>query len=69
MLRQWNNINLRDLFRSSPEKNKGTVFNNMILQLRQIQRDLNYEFQSDTTLRNKIIIFYNNIFAYNVTIL
>ena len=41
----------------------------MILQLRQIQRDLNYEFQSDTTLRNKIVIFYNNIPAYNVAIL
>ena len=41
----------------------------MILQLRQIQRGLNYEFQSDTALRNKIIMFYSNIFAYNVTIL
>ena len=41
----------------------------MILQLRQIQRDLNYEFQLNTTFRNKIIMFYNNIFAYNVTIL
>ena len=41
----------------------------MILQLRQIQRDLNYEFQSNTALRNKIIMFYNNIFAYSVAIL
>ena len=41
----------------------------MILQLRQIQRDLNYEFQSNTTLRNKIIMFYNNISAYSVAIL
>ena len=69
MLRQWNNINLKDLFRSSSEKNKDTVFNDMILQLRQIQRDLNYEFQSDTALRNKIIMFYSNILAYNVAIL
>ena len=69
MLCQWNNINLKDLFRSNSEKNKNTIFNNMILQLRQIQRGLNYEFQSDTALRNKIIMFYSNIFAYNVTIL
>ena len=69
MLRQWNNINLKDLFRISPEKNKGTIFNEMILQLRQIQRDLNYEFQSDTVFRNKIIMFYSNILAYNVAIL
>ena len=30
---------------------------------------MNYEFQSNTILRNKIIIFYNNIPAYNVAIL
>ena len=41
----------------------------MILQLRQIQRDLNYEFQSDTAFRNKIIMFYNNIPACSVAIL
>ena len=41
----------------------------MILQLRQIQRDLNYEFQLNTALRNKIIMFYNNISACNVAIL
>ena len=41
----------------------------MILQLRQIQRDLNYEFQLNTVLRNKITMFYNNILAYNVAIL
>ena len=41
----------------------------MILQLRQIQRDLNYEFQSDTSLRNKIIMFCNNISACSVAIL
>ena len=41
----------------------------MIQQLRQIQRDLNYEFQSNTALRNKIIIFYSNIPAYSVAIL
>ena len=69
MLRQWNNINLKDLFRNSSEKNKKTIFNEMILQLRQIQRDLNYEFQLNTTFRNKIIMFYNNILAYNVAIL
>ena len=69
MLRQWNNINLKSLFRSNSEKNKGIIFNDMILQLRQIQRGLNYEFQSDTAFRNKIIMFCNNIPAYNVTIL
>ena len=41
----------------------------MILQLRQIQRDLNYEFQLNTTFRNKIIMSCNNIPAYNVIIL
>ena len=69
MLRQWNNINLRGLFRNNTEKNKKTIFNDMILQLRQIQRDLDYEFQSDTALRNKIIMSYNNIPACSVTIL
>ena len=69
MLRQWNSINLKELFRNNPEKNKETIFNEMVLQLRQIQRGLDYEFQSDTTLRNKIIIFCSNIPAYNVAIL
>ena len=41
----------------------------MILQLRQIQRELNYEFQSNIVFRNKIIMSYNNIPAYNVAIL
>ena len=41
----------------------------MVLQLCQIQRDLNYEFQSNTALRNKIIMSYNNISACNVAIL
>ena len=41
----------------------------MVLQLRQIQRDLNYEFQSDTAFRNKIIMSYSNISAYSVAIL
>ena len=41
----------------------------MILQLRQIQRDLNYEFQLDTAFRNKIIMSCSNIPAYNVAIL
>ena len=31
MFRQWNNINLKFLFRSSSEKNKSTIFNDMIL--------------------------------------
>ena len=69
MLRQWNSINLKGLFRTSPEKNKGTVFNEMILQLRQIQRGLDYEFQSDTALRNKIVMSCSNIPACNVAIL
>ena len=69
MLRQWNNINLKGLFRSNTEKNKKTIFNDIILQLRQIQRDLNYEFQSDTALRNKIIMSYSNIPACSVAIL
>ena len=41
----------------------------MILQLRQIQRGLNYEFQLNTAFRNKIIMFCSNIPAYSVTIL
>ena len=32
----------------------------MILQLRQIQRELNYEFQSNIVFRNKIVMFYSN---------
>ena len=41
----------------------------MILQLRQIQRGLNYEFQSDTAFRNKIIMSCSNIPACSVAIL
>ena len=55
MLREWNSINLRLLIRASPDKNKGTVFTEMTYQLRQIQRSLDPEFQSDSALRNKII--------------
>ena len=36
MLRDWNSITLRGLLRASPDKNKGTVFNEIIQQLRQI---------------------------------
>ena len=61
MLREWNSINLRGLLRASPDKHKGTVFNEMIQQLRQVQRGLDYEFQSDTALRNKIISSCSNI--------
>ena len=31
ILRQWNSINLKNLFRISLEKNKRTIFNEMIL--------------------------------------
>ena len=69
MLREWNNINLRGLLRASPDKNKGIIFNEMILKLRQIQRGLDYEFQSDTALRNKIVTSCSNIPACTVAIL
>ena len=45
------------------------MFNEMIQQLRQVQRSLNYEFQSDSALRNKIISSCNNIPACSVAIL
>ena len=41
----------------------------MVLQLRQIQRGLDYEFQSDTALRNKIVTLCSNIPTYSVAIL
>ena len=41
----------------------------MIQQLRQVQRSLDYEFQSDTALRNKIISACSNIPACSVAIL
>ena len=69
MLREWNTINLRGLLRASPDRHKGTVFNEMIQQLRQVQRSLDYEFQSDTALRNKIISSCSNIPACSVAIL
>ena len=69
MLREWNTINLRGLLRANPDKHKGTVFNEMIQKLRQVQRSLDYEFQSDTALRNKIISSCSNIPACSVAIL
>ena len=69
MLREWNTINLRGSIRANPDKHKGTIFNEMIQQLRQVQRSLDYEFQSDTALRNKIISAYSNIPACSVAIL
>ena len=69
MLREWNTINLRGLLRASPDRHKGTIFNEMIQQLRQVQRSLDYEFQSDAALRNKIISAYSNIPACTVIIL
>ena len=69
ILREWNSINLRGLLRVNPDRHKGTVFNEMIQQLRQVQRSLDYEFQSDTALRNKIISSCSNIPACSVAIL
>ena len=69
MLREWNIINLRGLIRANPDKHKGTIFNEMVQQLRQVQRSLDYEFQSDTALRNKIISACSNIPACSVAIL
>ncbi len=69
MLRQWNSVSLRGSFRANPEKSKGTIFNEMVLQLRQIQRGLDYEFQSDTALRNKIVTSCSNVPACTVAIL
>ncbi len=69
MLREWNSVNLRGSLRASPEKNKGTIFNEMIQKLRQIQRGLDYEFQSDLALRNKIVTSCSNVPACTVAIL
>ena len=69
MLREWNSINLRSLIRASPDKNKGTVFTEMTHQLRQIQRSLDHEFQSDSALRNKIISVCSNVPACGFAVL
>ena len=69
MLREWNSINLRTLIRASPDKNKGTVFTEMTHQLRQIQRSLDPKFQSDSTLRNRIISSCSNVPAYSFAVL
>ena len=45
------------------------MFNEIIQQLRQVQRSLNYKFQLDIALRNKIIALYSNIFTCSVVTL
>ncbi|KAI0996762.1 hypothetical protein K3495_g11420 [Podosphaera aphanis] len=44
MLREWNSINLRSMWRKAPEKSKGLVFNEMVQHLLSIQRGLDREF-------------------------
>ncbi|POS81762.1 hypothetical protein EPUL_006005 [Erysiphe pulchra] len=61
MLREWNKVNLRDMFHKNPSREKGLVFNEMVQILRAIQRGLDREYQTDSALRNKIISACSNI--------
>ncbi|RKF64369.1 putative glycosyl transferase [Erysiphe neolycopersici] len=69
MLREWNKINLRDMFHKNPSKEKGFVFNEMVQILRATQRGLDQEYQTDSALRNKIISACSNIPACSSAIL
>ncbi|KAI0994722.1 hypothetical protein K3495_g13459 [Podosphaera aphanis] len=55
MLRKWNAINLRVMFRRNPDTEKGSMFNEIVQRLRAVQRGLEIEHQTDSALRNKII--------------
>ncbi|POS82943.1 hypothetical protein EPUL_006241, partial [Erysiphe pulchra] len=68
-LLNWNNTNLRTWLRQNTDLPKSTVFNNMIEHLRQIQRGLDQEYQSDSALRNKIITACNNVAACSLAVL
>ncbi|KAI6248703.1 hypothetical protein HI914_02685 [Erysiphe necator] len=69
MLREWNKVNLRNMFHKNPSKEKGLVFNEMVQILRATQRGLDREYQTDSALRNKIISACSDIPACSSAIL
>ncbi|RKF62515.1 hypothetical protein GcM3_147008, partial [Golovinomyces cichoracearum] len=68
-LLNWNNTNLRTWLRQNTDTPKSTVLNNMVENLRQIQRGLDQEYQSDPALRNKIITACSNVAACSLAVL
>ena len=68
-LREWNSISLRTSIRANPDKHRGAVFNEMIRRLRQIQWSLEREYQSDSALRDKIIISCSDVPPCGVAVL
>ncbi|KAI6249857.1 hypothetical protein HI914_01664 [Erysiphe necator] len=68
-LLNWNNTNFRTWLRHNTDLLKSTVFNKRIEHLRQTQRGLDQEYQSDSALRNKIITACNNVAACSLAVL
>ncbi|KAI0991583.1 hypothetical protein K3495_g16604, partial [Podosphaera aphanis] len=68
-LLNWNNVNFRDWLRDNTDKPKSAVFSNMVQYLRQIQRGLDQEYQSNSALRNKIITACSNVAACSLAVL
>ncbi|POS82535.1 hypothetical protein EPUL_006818, partial [Erysiphe pulchra] len=69
ILREWNQVNLRDMFHKNSSMEKGLVFYEMIQILRAKQRGLDREYQTDSAFRNKIISACSNNLAYSSAIL
>jgi len=55
ILREWNDITLQKMTRDQPDQQQETVFRNMVQKLQQLQRGLDNELRTESTLRNKII--------------
>ena len=68
-MREWNLINLQSIWQKVPQKSKGQIFNEMVQNLRSIQRDLDREFQSDTAIHNKVISAVSDIPACSSAVL
>ena len=69
MLCEWNSVNLQSMIQANPDKSKGTTFNEMAQRLRQIQRSLDYKFQSDSALCNKIVAVCSDVPAGSFAVL
>ena len=57
------------MIQANPDKSKGTTFNKMAQHLCQIQRSLDYKFQLDSALCNKIVAACSNVPACSFAVL
>jgi hypothetical protein len=68
ILREWNDITLRKMTRDQPDQPHETTFRNMVQKLQQLQRGLDNELRTESTLRNKIISACEDMEACRVAI-